>query len=502
MSSPEPNKECSTRLPLELHNEIINILRDDLEALRACASTCRAFSSVAQKLIFSCIIVIAGTNRKGGDYLTDAQFLDILENSPRIGSYVRSVKLARANAPEEMKTLIDKLYHGRDFKMGRTIFSCLTYLTELECLSIDYGSGWKTRVLTADDEKRLEQELACTLQLPTLHSLDMGHMTPGLLQYRKNLKFLCVDGATLEEPKWVPNPGMPRCSVKSLLVKLDGSNHQTIQKFRSQLNILCSSVIDITQLKRLFMVCCRHTPTQYHYVLADLLQACGQNLEFLVLDPNKDGETRELLLMHKSLTCLLTNFFFTNSVRDPYDATATLSLSNLTALKRLHIRVNTMYDDPISPHYLPWIINVLKTLPQGNSSRLVHLSFQINYDNYESQNDFLLCAELYHLAVDANRFPRLQLLEMTGCSYLSTAAGDKIYEDWQSNFGISNISTPTIRIKLLSKRRFISPFALGVVSADLLLIVDEADQELYPFWPNESFKQLISRQNDVWRPYY
>lgn len=164
--------------------------------------------------------------------------------------------------------------------------------------------------------------------MATLHSLDIWSMTPGLRQYRKNLEYLCINH-TLQEPGWIPNPAGPRCSVESLMVKIRRSPRVPVAA------------------ERVLQLCNRYNQAQASVQLnGGGLRPCNTTISLwvysrLVGQASKSSSWIQTKMV--SLAIFLTHifaslltFFFSKSVRDPYES-ATLNLSNLTALHKLHI---------------------------------------------------------------------------------------------------------------------------------------------------------------------
>ncbi|KAF9562941.1 hypothetical protein CPC08DRAFT_816814 [Agrocybe pediades] len=75
-------------LPPELHEAIINNLEGQNEALLQCALTCNLYRHLAQKILFKTVVF-----RFCADFNPADRFLDILETSPHIASYVKRLSL-------------------------------------------------------------------------------------------------------------------------------------------------------------------------------------------------------------------------------------------------------------------------------------------------------------------------------------------------------------------------------------------------------------------------
>jgi len=272
----------SPKLPEELIEEIMILLKGNIPALRACSLASRTFQAISQPLIFQNLVVIAGT-LSSPDIVPDAimahRFLEILRNKPQIGSLVRSLHFYEAN-----------LRKGNpDGPLNeKTIAACLPHLRKLQFLSIHFPQTYGLKVIRKYSES-FQKALLQIIKLPFLISLNVWSMPLVLLKGKKGLKHISIGGlggmhaikSSLVRPD-------DRCVIESMQMTFDaqrfiGRGHSlTLKRFLDH-------IVDLTNLKHLSLICCN--VVEYQPAAALVLQLCGKTLRRLVIDPRYPGKT-------------------------------------------------------------------------------------------------------------------------------------------------------------------------------------------------------------------
>ncbi|KAF9555814.1 hypothetical protein CPC08DRAFT_119374 [Agrocybe pediades] len=177
----------SSRLPLELYEEIIDCLLDHPPALRSCALTCRSFVLKSQRYLFSNVDLSTDPEHQYGHptFADGHRLRKILECSPHLASYVVNLRITSSTLVMRPKTAEEREVHlARKQRLEEAVVYCIRKFRHLRCLSID---TWY-RSSTCTNQEVLKA-LQSAVALPSLVCLDQSSMLPSLFMQRSRLSY-------------------------------------------------------------------------------------------------------------------------------------------------------------------------------------------------------------------------------------------------------------------------------------------------------------------------
>ncbi|KAF8958837.1 hypothetical protein BDZ97DRAFT_1840195 [Flammula alnicola] len=330
-------------LSQELIDEILGYLWEDAGALRTCSLICRSFTPACQKELFSSVAVVvdADGGRKSLPIPSTQKLLALIESSPRIARYVKSLKiiggLGHKSARDDCRlTLILPLFH------------------RLTAFAIEAKSRQFPPIFLVP--------IRNVLRLPSLMQVELGNMPFELIPCGASFNHLSysnlLDSCAIRSPKDHAHAD-PAQSTKLISLHLANPSWNPRKFFDT---LLSSTILDVSHVRRLYLNFVE-MPVVAHGLAEQFLRACSNTLEVLKLNPSSvcaRWTEEEIETGHPD-----TMYFF--------------DIGCLFALRHLQIRLQINYwgrlvhlePDVVSSPY-PWFLHILKAIPITN--RLEELS--------------------------------------------------------------------------------------------------------------------------------
>ncbi|KDR69282.1 hypothetical protein GALMADRAFT_230784 [Galerina marginata CBS 339.88] len=427
------NTDFPGELPQEIYDETIGLLRDDPDALRACALAFRQLLPTSQKLLFKRLALLLGSRILSLEYLNGPRLERILADSPHIGSYVEFLEISEATDVEAGFNYTDysaeqrrASKYGEYLSRNLTLAFCLPRFCRLKCLSLQY------RHMSGSARTVLEN----TFRQSTLTCINIHSMHPFILQRCRNMKHLSICPLDYDDPP-KRTPGIDRPVLESLHITLN----QRLEVI-TFVHTLTEQVINISHLKKLFVVC--KDGALSHATLWNLLLGSKTSLEELVFDP-----------------CL-------EAVRHPIAIPRNyLNFGILKALRRMRIRLAMTYR-PINPICsMGWFVGIFRTMPLSKENCLEELTIEVIYKSIMTI-DTAPWSELFTLLATPDRFPCFKKLRVTILSF----------RDGQAEEIISDLESCLIDLRETG------------ISVELL-VAGQGPDYLSTFWPDTSWNSIL-----------
>ncbi|PPQ68638.1 hypothetical protein CVT26_002922 [Gymnopilus dilepis] len=361
----------SAKLPQEIVDEILDYLRDDKSALRACALASHSFLHPAQKLIFVQVTLISPADNATLDShprLSPALFESISRSSLRICSYVRHLDIS----DPEREWLTNQVQS--------TISKLLPRLMNLRAITVHYGEyphrgrvhRWARDFLSA---------LVSAIHLPSVRYLELSECPLALIGHGQRIAHFAL--LELTNQKFSRPSCAQTCHSKLVLHSLnlrslpDDLDSDFVQNLRS--------VIDTTKIKRLFA---RGEDTIVgHFVLWPVLQDCARSLEEFVFSPCCETYEKEI------------------ADQDPIDWSILTSLRYLTTT--FGVASDLGDEEEAVLEDIHWFLRALRQLTSSNKC-LEELTIQANYAFAGLEIDLSHWNDINTMLLDRSRFPRLR----------------------------------------------------------------------------------------------
>ncbi|KAF9556622.1 hypothetical protein CPC08DRAFT_90652 [Agrocybe pediades] len=181
-------------LPVELHGAIVNELKDEKDALKQCALTCRLYRHLAQELLFKSIEHTYYPYRNPIE-----KFHDILKNSPQIAHYVQRLSLRESGEPVDERYVETESHRDEVIPL---VFPALVNLVKLSLRGPSLFNGFRLAAMKASTQ------LAIMVKCASLTSLTLAFVDCAPLEifgslnhlerlYLKNVYFVNKNG-------WIP----------------------------------------------------------------------------------------------------------------------------------------------------------------------------------------------------------------------------------------------------------------------------------------------------------
>ena len=269
-------------IPQELTDKIIGYLIDDKDALEACSIVSYSFVQECQRSLFSRIIIKGSRpyhintqwRRRGG---SSVDFMRLLDRSPHLAEYVKSVEIVEVVRPMETSTgELEDAFFNELLSEDEVVASCLLRLPNLEGLLLRYRHDRHRQ----SRPQAVLPSLAKSFQM--LHSVTwavINYLPPSLLEHLPNLRHAFI-AILMQEPFLdLSQPGNPPPITP---LHLETLHLHTAYEQNRLISWVFQSRLSVRSLKTL-IIDCEDEWGDIRTNVAALVARCSNSLEELIL---------------------------------------------------------------------------------------------------------------------------------------------------------------------------------------------------------------------------